>query len=186
MFRKILWKERIKMKRRFVLTFSVVLFLGIIFPIFGQEIDFVYLDHLLVYRTGKYFHVNRWHRDGYAGPFTDKNGRIYAYGIGMYADGGGNSGGVGYAEYQINGAYSLFEATLALAKEDLNDRGSTRFIIYADGIEIYNSRFISSSEPQNISVAIPSGTILLRFEVEQLRGQGGIHLPIWGLAILKK
>jgi hypothetical protein len=157
-----------------------------IIPVFGQENDFAYLDHLMVYRTGKNFHINRWRSDQVPGPFTDKNNRIYNYGIGMWSD-SGSSSGIGYAEYQLNGAYSLFEAILALEKGWLNGNyGTTRFILYADGNEIYNVRFNSSSEPVNISVAIPSNTNLLRLEVEQMGGSGGTHGAIWGLAILKK
>jgi hypothetical protein len=167
-------------------TLLILLVLGFIVPVFGQEIDFAYLDHLTVYKTGKNFTINRWYHEDVPGPFTDKNDRIYNYGIGMWSDNGGSSG-IGYAEYQLNEAYSLFEATLALEKGWLNgDFGTTRFIIYADGNEIYNVRFNSSSEPVNISVAIPSGTTLLRLEVEQMAGSGGTHGAIWGLAILKK
>jgi hypothetical protein len=179
------WKECIKMKKRFVLAFSVLLFFGFILSVFGQDGDFAYLDHMLVYRTGKNFFVNRMAHDQYTGPFTDKNGKIYSYGIEMWAD--SNSSGVGYVEYLINGAYSRFEATLALEKVWLEgDMGTTRFIIYADGTEIYNAKFISSSEPQNISVVIPDNTQLLRLEVEQIAGSRGSHGAIWGLAILRK
>jgi hypothetical protein len=158
----------------------------VIVPAFGQENDFVYLDHLMVYGTGKYFHVNRWHEDNHKAPFVDKNGRIYNYGIGMYSDNGSRSG-IGYAEYQINGAYSLFESTLSLEKVWLDgDHGTTRFIIYADENEIYNVRLNSSSEPTNISVAIPENTSLFRIEVEQINGSVGTHGAIWGHAILKK
>jgi hypothetical protein len=154
-----------------------------------SESSFIYLDHLLVHTTGKNFHINRWRDEQHIGPFTDKNGRIYPYGIGMWSDNGSQSG-IGYADYQINGAYSRFEATVALEKRWLNwqgnDMGTTRFILYADGIEIYNVRFNSSTEPENISVLIPSGTMLLRLEVEQINGAGGTHGAIWGLAILEK
>jgi hypothetical protein len=174
------------MKKRFVLAFSVVLFFGFILPVFGQDGDFTYLDHMLVYRTGKNFFINRMTHDQYTGPFTDKNGKVYSYGIEMWSDTGSRSG-TGFAEYMINGAYSHFEATLALEKAWLaGDMGTTRFIIYADGNEIYNVRFTSSSEPQNISVAIPANAQLLRLEVEQIGGSGGTHGAIWGHAILKK
>jgi len=171
------------MKKSFVLVFSVLLF---IVPAFGQENDFAYLDHMLVYRTGNNFFINRVVHSQYTGPFTDKNGKVYNYGIEMWSD-SGSSSGRGFAEYIINGAYSRFEATLALEKIWLNgDMGTTRFIIYADGNEIFNSRFNSSSEPQNISVVIPANTQLLRLEVEQIGGSGGTHGAIWGHAILKK
>jgi hypothetical protein len=157
-----------------------------IVPVFGQENGFAYLDHLMVYRTGTNFHVNRWYDAQYKGPFADKNNRIFNYGIGMYSDNGARSG-TGFAEYQINGAYSLFESTLALEKIWLDgDMGTTRFIIYADGNEIYNVRLNSSSEPVNISIAIPGNTNLLRLEVEQINGSRGTHGAIWGLAVLKK
>ena len=157
-----------------------------IVPVFGQETDFAYLDHLLVHNAGKNFHVNRFHDNQYTGPFTDKNGRIYAYGIGMWSDNGASSG-VGYAEYQINGAYSRFEATLALEKSWLDgDFGTTRFNLYADGTEIYTTRMNSSSEPIDISIIIPNGTMLLRLEVEQISGSRGTHGAIWGHVILKK
>jgi hypothetical protein len=157
-----------------------------IVPVFGQESDFAYLDHLMVYRTGKAFHINRWNDSQHAAPFVDKNDRIYNYGIGMWSD-NGSSSGIGYAEYQINGAYSLFEATLALEKAWVGENmGTTRFILYADGNEIYNVRLNSSSEPVVISVAIPGNTNLLRLEVEQLSGSRGTHGAIWGLAILRK
>jgi hypothetical protein len=164
----------------FLLVFWVIV------PVFGQENDFAYLDHLMVYRTGENFHINRWNHDQYKGPFTDKNNRTYNYGIGMWSDSGARSG-VGYVEYQINGVYSLFESILALEKEWLDgDFGTTRFIIYADGNEIHNVRLTSSSEPVNISVGIPRNTNLLRLEVEQISGSRGTHGAIWGLAILKK
>jgi hypothetical protein len=168
---------------------SVLMFLlvfGFAVPVFGQEADFAYMDHLLVYRTGKNFFVNRWHEDGSTTPFSDKNDRVFNYGIGMWSDNGARSG-TGYAEYQINGEYSRFEATLALEKKWLNgDTGTTRFIIYADENEIYNVRFNASSEPANISVAIPENTSLLRLEVEQMNGSNGTHGAIWGHAILRK
>ncbi|MDR1025004.1 MAG: NPCBM/NEW2 domain-containing protein [Treponema sp.] len=166
---------------------SVLMFLlvfGFVVPVFGQETDFAYLDHLLVYRTGRYFFVNRWHDDTPTTPFSDKNDRVFNYGIGMWSDNGGRSG-VGYAEYQMDGTYSLFETTLALDRRWLGDRGTTRFIIYADENEIYNVRFNSSSEPVDISVAIPGNTNLLRLEVEQI-SNGGTHGAIWGHAILRK
>jgi hypothetical protein len=163
-----------------------VLVFWFIVPIFGQENDFAYLDHLLVYRTGKNFYVNRWNYEQYTGPFTDKNNRIFNYGIGMWSDDGAGSG-VGYAEYQINGDYSLFETTVALEKKWVNgDYGTTRFLIYVDGVEIYNTRLNSSSEPVNVRVAIPRGTKLLRLEVEQVAGRSGSHGAIWGHAILRK
>jgi hypothetical protein len=174
------------MKGKFCLVLGVLLIFGFITPVFGQDDNFAYLDHLVVYRTGKFLFVNRVLHEQYTGPFTDKNGRIYNYGIEMWADANGGSG-VGYAEYLINGAYSRFEATLALEKVWLEgDMGTTRFIIYADGTEIYNVRLISSSEPQNISVVLPDNTQLLRLEVEQIAGSGGTHGAIWGLAILRK
>jgi hypothetical protein len=162
-----------------------VLVFGVLGPVFGQEDDFAYVDHLLVYRTGKNFFVNRWHEDESTSPFSDKNDRTYTYGIGMWSDNGASSG-IGYAEYQIDGTYSLFEATLALDKRWINgDRGTTRFIIYADGEEIYNVRFNSSSEPRDIRVALPEATQLLRLEVEQITSRG-THGAIWGHAVLKK
>jgi hypothetical protein len=171
------------MKKRFVLAFLVVSFFGFILPVFGQDEDFAYLDHILVYKTGKNFFINRVVHDQYTGPFTDKNGKIYSYGIEMWSDGSG----IGFAEYMINGAYSHFEATLALEKAWLEgDMGTTRFIIYVDGTEIYNVRFTSSSEPRNISVIIPANTQLLRLEVEQISGSRGTHGAIWGHAILRK
>lgn len=179
------------MKKKWIFVLGYFFILGIITPVFGQETDFVYLDHLLVYRTGQNFHINRWHDIQYTGPMTDKNNKIYNYGIGMFSDNYDRSG-IGYAEYQINRAYSLFEATLALEKGPQNnswitgDMGTTRFIIYADGVEIYNVRLISSSEPIKISVVIPKNTNLLRLEVEQIAGTGGTHGAIWGFAILKK
>jgi hypothetical protein len=169
--------------------FLVLLIFGFIVPAFGQETGFAYLDHLLVYETGKAFHVNRFYDDQSTSPFTDKNDRVYTYGIGMWSDNGAESG-VGYAEYQISGEYSLFEATLALDKRWLvyqgRDMGTTRFILYADGTEIYNVKMNSSSEPIDISVIIPEGTMLLRLEVEQISGPGGTHGAIWGHAILRK
>jgi hypothetical protein len=174
------------MKKRFILVFSVVLFLGFVLPVFGHDGDFAYLDHMLVYRTGKNFYINRMNHNQYTGPFTDKSGKIYSYGIEMWSDSDSGSG-TGFAEYMINGAYSRFEATLVLEKVWLEgDMGTTRFIIYADGTEIFNVKFISSSEPQNISVVIPSNTQLLRLEVEQIAGSRGSHGAIWGHAILKK
>jgi hypothetical protein len=174
------------MKGKLVLVLGVLLFLGFIVPAFGQESDFDYLDQLLVFRTGRNFFANRWKHSQYNGPFSDRNNRIYHYGIGMFADGDYTSG-IGFAEYQINGAYSRFEATLALEKTWTNgDYGTTRFIIYADGIEIYNVSFNSSSEPENISVVIPENTNLLRLEVDQLSGPRGTHGAIWGVAILRK
>ena len=164
----------------------VLLVFWFVVPIFGQDNTFEYLDHILVYRTGRFFYINRVLHNQYTGPFTDKNGRIYSYGIEMWSDADSGSG-VGYAEYLINGAYSRFEATLALEKVWLEgDMGTTRFIIYADGTEIFNTRFNSSSEPQNISVAIPDNTQLLRLEVEQIAGSRGAHGAIWGLDLLKK
>ena len=174
------------MKNKWIVVFGFLFVFGIIAPVFGQEANFAYLDHLLVYKTGKYFYVNRWQHDQYTGPFSDKNGRMYTYGIGMFSDNSYESG-LGYAEYLINGAYSRFDATLALEKKWIDgDYGTTRFIIYADGIEIYNKRFISSSEPEDISIVIPRNANLLRIEVEQIRGPRGTHGAIWGLAILKK
>jgi hypothetical protein len=167
-------------------TFFFLLVFWFIIPVFGQDSDFAYLDHLVVYRTGENFHINRWSHSQYTGPFSDKNSGIYSYGIGMFSDADARSG-VGYAEYAINGTYSLFEATLALEKVWLGDNmGTTRFIIYADGIELYNVRLNSSSEPENISVTIPQGTNLFRIEVEQMAGSGGTHGAIWGHAVLKK
>lgn len=173
------------MKQHTVFLAALLVF-RVTVPAFGQESGFAYLDHLLVYRTGKNFSLNRWYDKQYTGPFSDKNNRIYNYGIGMWSDNGARSG-IGYAEYQINGAYSLFEATLALEKSWLDgDYGTTRFVIYADGTEIYNVRFTTSSEPKSISVPIPKDTELLRLEVEQINGQRGTHGAIWGLAVLKK
>ena len=158
-------------------------------PIFGQDNIFEYLDHIPVYRTEGHLSINRWQSDQYKSHFSDKNNRTYTYGIGMYANEGGRSG-VGFAEYQIDGAYSRFEATLALEKEWLvyqsRDMGTTRFILYADGTEIYNVRMNSSSDPVDISVTIPKSTKLLRLEIEQMAGPGGTHGAIWGLAILRK
>jgi hypothetical protein len=168
------------------MVLGVLLIFGFIGPVFGQDDNFAYLDHLVVYRAGNNFFVNRVRHNQYTGPFTDKNGKIYSYGIEMWADSDSGSG-VGYAEYLINGAYSRFEATLALEKVWLEgDMGTTRFIIYADGTEIYNTRFISSSEPKDISVVIPDNTRLLRLEVEQIAGSKGTHGAIWGLAVLRK
>lgn len=67
-------------------------FIGFIVPVFGQENDFAYVDHLLIYRAGKYISIYQWRDEQFAAPFSDKNDKIYNYGIKIWSDNGARSG----------------------------------------------------------------------------------------------
>jgi hypothetical protein len=86
--------------------------------------------------------------NGHAGNPITLNGVVYGKGLGVHA----------YSEvtYHLGGQYSSFVSDIGVDDEVVGAIGSVRFIVLADGVEIYNSdvmRSTSATQTINVNVA---------------------------------
>ena len=103
---------------------------------------------------------SRHYEDSFSRAKYDIDGREYSDGVEFYGD----KNDTAYCEWALNRSYTAFTAVF-FANTRFQKEGSTRLVVYADGVEIFDSGFRSrTDEPLSISLDV-TGVSRLRMEL---------------------
>ena len=103
---------------------------------------------------------SRHYEDSFSRAKYDIDGREYSDGVEFYGD----KNNTAYCEWALNRSYTAFTAVF-FANTRFQKEGNTRLVVYADGVEIFDSGFRSrTDEPLSISLDV-TGVSRLRMEL---------------------
>lgn len=103
---------------------------------------------------------SRHYEDSFSRAKYDIDGREYSDGVEFYGD----KNDTAYCEWALNRSYTAFTAVF-FANTRFQKEGNTRLVVYADGVEIFDSGFRSrTDEPLSISLDV-TGVSRLRMEL---------------------